>query len=123
MTLFSYRIFFLIGISLLINTVFYSISHAAEEVPDDVRYMLEDMYGANKKEWPLLRYKQDLNKDGFSDWIVKKKKCQSNKNCAAELFICIPNKKGKCSEYCYIEVKTLINVEENLNTLKCESTC
>lgn len=85
--------------------------------------MLEDMYGANKKEWPSIKYKLDLNKDGFSDWVIKKKKCESQKACQAEIFICIPDKKGMCKEYCYMEVKNLINIESNLKSLKCESTC
>ena len=113
----------------LLNLLFVSIFFipttllANEDVPNDVRYMLEDMYGANKNEWPSIRYKTDINKDGFPDWIVKKKSCQPNRDCAAEIFICIPDKKGSCSEYCYIEVKTLNNVEEILQTKKCESTC
>ncbi len=113
--------------SLLLLSIVYlclfSIVTAAEKMPDDIRYMLEDMYGANKSEWPSPRYQQDLNNDGFSDWVAIKKNCLLKENCAAELFICIPNKKGTCSEYCYIEVKTLKNVEESLKTLKCESTC
>ena len=103
---------------------FFSLSvSASEDVPDDIRYMLEDMYGANKEKWPNPRYKVDLNKDGFSDWVVKNKDCKLKEHCSAEVFICIPNKKGKCSEYCYIEVKTLKNIEETLSIRKCESTC
>jgi len=96
---------------------------ANEKLPDDVRYMLEDMYGANKNEWPVFKYKVDLNKDEFPDWVVKKKKCESQKNCPAEIFICIPDKKGMCKEYCYMEVKSLKNIESNLKNMKCESTC
>ena len=96
---------------------------ASEDVPDDIRYMLEDMYGANKEEWPNPRYKVDLNKDGYLDWVAKKKGCKSKENCSAEIFICVPNEKGVCSEYCYIEVKTLKNIEETLSIKKCESTC
>lgn len=111
---------------ILLSIVYLSLATlvtAAEKIPDDVRYMIEDMYGANKSEWPSPRYQQDLNNDGFSDWVAIKKNCLLKENCAAELFICIPNKKGICSEYCYIEVKTLKNVEESLKALKCESTC
>lgn len=85
--------------------------------------MLEDMYGENKKEWPSPRYKKDLNNDGFSDWVAIKKGCLLKEKCAAEIFSCIPDKKGLCSEYCYIEVKSLINIEESLKTLKCQSSC
>ena len=106
--------------------VIYSFSlsiSASENVPDDIRYMLEDMYGANEEHWPKLRYKIDLNKDGFSDWVAQKKGCKLKENCSAEIFICIPNIKGMCSEYCYMEVKTLKNIEETLSIKKCESTC
>lgn len=96
---------------------------ANEDVPDDIRYMLEDMYGAKKTEWPSPRYKKDLNKDGFTDWVAVKKGCQLKDACQAEIFICVPDKKGHCSEYCYNEVKTLKNIEETITTLKCESTC
>lgn len=103
--------------------VFIPFSKTNETMPDDIRYMLEDMYGADKNEWPSPRYKEDLNNDGFHDWIAKNKNCESGKPCSAEIFICIPDKKGKCSEYCYIEVKTLENIEEKLPDMKCESTC
>ena len=96
---------------------------ASESVPDDIRYMLEDMYGANKEKWPESRYKVDLNKDGFSDWVVQKNDCKQKDQCPAEIFICKPNKNGTCLEYCYIEVKTLKNIETTLSTRKCESTC
>jgi capsid portal protein len=96
---------------------------ANEVVPNDIRYMLEDMYGANKNEWPALRYKKDLNKDGYIDWVAEKNSCQSKTVCPADLFICIPNKTGSCSEYCYIEVKDLRNIESDLKLLKCGSTC
>ena len=111
---------------LLLSVVFLSspsITFATEVIPDDIRYMLEDMYGENKKEWPSPRYQKDLNNDGFPDWVAIKKGCSLQEICAAEIFICIPNKKGLCSEYCYMEVKSLINIDESLRTLKCESTC
>ena len=113
----------LLGLLLIAAIFTPSIVSANGVIPDDIRYMLEDMYGANKSEWPSPRYKQDLNNDGFSDWVAIKKNCLLKEKCPAELFICIPNKKGTCSEYCYIEVKTLSNIEESLKTLKCESTC
>lgn len=113
----------------LLNLLFVSIlfvptpGSAKENIPDDIRYMLEDMYGANKNKWPSTRHKADINADGFTDWVIQKKSCSQDENCAAEIFICIPDKKGLCSEYCYIEVKTLNNVEELLKIKKCESTC
>ena len=109
--------------SLLVICSFSLPVSASEDVPDDIRYMLEDMYGANKEKWPKRRYKVDLNKDGFPDWVAKKKGCKLKEHCSAEIFICIPNKKGICSEYCYMEVKTLNNIEETLSIKKCESTC
>jgi hypothetical protein len=110
-------------ISLFLNPVSYSAINAAELIPDDVRYMLEDLYGANKNEWPSPRYKKDLNNDGFFDWVAKKKSCKLKEHCPAEIFICLPDKTGKCVEYCYIEVKTLVNIENNIHKMKCESTC
>ena len=63
---------------ILLSIVYLSLATlvtAAEKIPDDVRYMLEDMYGANKSEWPSPRYQQDLNNDGFPDWVATKKNC------------------------------------------------
>lgn len=113
----------IICISLLLNTFIFSATNAAETLPDDVRYMLEDLYGADIKQWPSPRYSRDLNNDGFADWVAKKKGCNHTANCPAEIFICLPDKTGTCVEYCYIEVKTLINIEKNLPKMKCESTC
>ncbi len=109
--------FVLINLSLSYTVI------AEDKIPDDIRYMLEDMYGADKKEWPSPRYKTDLNHDGFDDWVAVKKGCKLIKDCQAEIFICRPDKQGQCSEYCYLEVKTLKNVEEEIKTRKCESTC
>lgn len=100
-----------------------SAVNASESLPDDVRYMLEDLYGANKSAWPAQRYKSDLNKDGFADWVVTKNNCASTEQCPADIFICVPDKKGGCSEYCYQDVKTLKNIKEQLSKLKCEATC
>ena len=111
--------------SLILFSLFVlsSVIFADDKIPDDVRYMLEDMYSADKNKWPSPRYPKDLNNDGFFDWVVEKKGCKLKGKCAAEIFICIPNKKGRCSEYCYSEVNNLVNIEEKLKTLKCESTC
>lgn len=102
---------------------FPSAVSAKEIIPDDIRYMLEDMYSADKNKWPSPRYKQDLNNDGFVDWVAVKRNCSLKEKCSAEIFICVPDKKGMCSEYCYIEVKSLINLKKDLKTRKCESTC
>ena len=102
---------------------FPSFSSDKEMLPDDVRYMLEDMYGANKNTWPSPRYQRDINNDGLVDWIAVKKGCLLKEKCAAELFVCVPDKKGACSEYCYIEVNNLNNLEKDIKELKCSSTC
>jgi len=115
-TFLFYLFIFLYGFS-------YSAVNAAEIISDDVRYMLEDLYGANKNDWPSSRYKKDLNNDGFYDWVAKKKSCESKEHCAAEIFICIPDKTGKCTEYCFLEVKTLMNIEKEIHQMKCESPC
>ena len=39
---------------------FYFINSTNEKIPDDVRYMLEDMYGSDKNEWPAFKYKKFL---------------------------------------------------------------
>ena len=96
---------------------------ANEKIPDDIRYSLEDMYGANKNEWPSPIYKTDLNKDGFNDWVAVKKGCTLKQNCPAEIFICLADEKGLCVEYCYIEVKTLKDIEKSVKKPKCQSTC
>ena len=95
---------------------------AAEQLPDDIRYMLEDLYGADKSNWPVTN-KSDLNKDGYADWVAKKENCGNKLKCTTEIFVCVPDKQGTCSEYCYIEVKTLKHIAEQLKTLQCESTC
>ena len=102
--------------------LFPVMSFATEALPDDIRYMLEDMYGANKAVWPLIRNVKDINNDGFPDWVIQKNACKNN-SCSAELFICVPNNKGTCSEYCYMEVKSLVDIEEQIKHRKCESTC
>ena len=115
--------FVFIGFIVVFFAGFYFISATNEKIPDDVRYMLEDMYGENESEWPAFSYKKDLNKDGFVDWVVTKENCSLKKDCPAELFICIPDEKGVCLEYCYAEVKSLIDAEKNIESVKCESTC
>ena len=102
--------------------VFPIMGSTTEVLPDDVRYMLEDMYGANKAGWPSVHNVKDINNDGFPDWIIQKNTCK-NISCKAELFICVPNKKGKCSEYCYMEVNSLTEIAEQIKRRKCESTC
>jgi hypothetical protein len=120
----SYKfVFYFIGIMVVFLVAFYFINPINEKMPDDVSYMLEDMYGADKNEWPAVGYTTDLNNDGFSDWVATKEDCSANKDCPAELFICVPDEKGLCSEYCYIEVKSLIDIEKNIENMKCESTC
>ena len=114
---------FVIAFLTLALISFPSLSSAQEMLPDDVRYMLEDMYGANKNTWPSPRYQRDINNDSFVDWIAVKKDCLLKEKCAAELFVCVPDKKGTCSEYCYIEVNNLSNLEEDIKELKCSSTC
>lgn len=114
--------------ALTVNMVFIINAAAGEKtevkkIPNDVNYMLEDMYGMDKKQWPDNIYHQDLNNDGMGDWVAQNKSCATQKNCPADIFICIPDGKGKCSEYCYKEVKTLIDVKQQLKKLKCESTC
>ncbi|MCW8901015.1 MAG: hypothetical protein OQK75_12795 [Gammaproteobacteria bacterium] len=99
-----------------------SVVNAAETLPDDIRYMLEDLHGTNKNEWPVIK-KEDLNNDGLPDWVAQKNNCNKKNNCPLDIFICIPGKKGECSEYCYMEVKALTHLAEDLKILKCESTC
>ena len=110
-------------ITLLIGGGLYSAFNEEEQLPDDIRYMLEDMYGADKKKWPASKFKKDLNHDSFFDWVVQKKSCLSKSDCPAELFICIPNIEGVCSEYCYMEIKSMNKLQEEIKSLKCESTC
>ena len=114
---------FSLSLFLLAFFIAPAVVAATDIVPDDIRYMLEDMYGANKKAWPAAISEKDLSNDGFPDWLVEKENCNTAKPCAAEIFICIPDKTGKCSGYCYLEVKNLKNIEDDLKYRKCESTC
>lgn len=107
-------------VSLLLS---FSTISATEKIPDDVRYMLEDMYGADKQKWPALINKKDLNHDGFSDWLVQKNNCLTESACPAEIFICLPDKQGVCVEYCYSEIKDLKQIKNKFKNVKCESTC
>lgn len=117
------KIFSRIFLLLLFSTLMVSNITAEEKVPSDIRYMLEDLYGPDKKLWPAPIYSKDLNQDGFTDWVAIKKNCTKGNKCPAEIFICKADASGKCPEYCYSEVKSLNNLQEELKTLKCESTC
>ena len=110
-------------ISVILFSLFVSSAlPAADLVPDDIRYMLEDLYGPDKTNWPIIK-QADLNKDGFTDWIAEKENCKGKEKCPVEIFVCIPGKKGKCSEYCYNEVKTHEMIKEKISAKKCEATC
>ena len=107
--------------SLLIAWAYFAAKE--RKIPDDIRYMLEEMYGSVQQNWPVTFHTRDLNKDGFTDWIAVSKKCSDLENCAVEIFVCRPGSDKRCEEYCYLNVKTLKDIESRLQEMKCESTC
>ena len=113
----------LLSVSFLFSVNAYADKITVKKIPNDVLYMLEDMYGQDKKQWPQHIYPEDVDHDGLADWIAENKNCTSKKNCQADIFICIPDGEGKCSEYCYKEVKSLINLDTRLKEISCESSC
>ena len=107
---------------LLLLLLMFNAAQAEQKLPDDIQYMLFDMYGQVRTKWPVIRYSTDLNVDGLADWVVQKKSCKGQ-DCKAEIFLCVDNKQGGCSEYCYMEVDSLRNISKTIKTHKCESTC
>lgn len=101
----------------------YPILAQAEPVPDDIRYYLEDLYGADTKNWPDKIYTQDVNADQLADWIATKSSCDNTEACPVEVFICVPDKKGGCKEYCYIEVTSMSKLKQDLSVIPCKATC
>lgn len=100
-----------------------STGHSTGTIPDDVRYMIEDLYGINKSKWPTTTYEQDVNGDQLSDWIAQQSTCTAKESCQVDLFICKKGTDTHCIEYCYAgsgELKKLLNKP---NGLVCESTC
>ena len=108
----------------LIATLFLpSLAPAEEVIPDDVRYMIEDIYGMDKSKWPKPIYSKDINGDGRPDWLVQQPGCKQDGQCILDTFICAKSEGGKCIEYCYIGGATLMEIQNNTTELKCQSTC
>ena len=112
-------LFFSIFILMAFNL---SAEEKIAKLPDDIGYMLEDMYGADKSKWPQVKVEKDLNNDGYPDWLIQNK-CKDKKNCPVEIFLCVFDKTGKCKEYCYKNAKSLDDVDNAINAGKCESSC
>ena len=109
---------------LLLTVNLFAIPLYAETpVPSDVRYYLEDIYGADQADWPKLLYSQDLNHDGLPDWIARQDKCQPDLSCQADVFLCKRGTAPNCDEYCYSGSGLLHKLSKRITDLKCESTC
>jgi len=100
------------------------LSVAAAEIPRDVRYMLEDLYGSDQRKWPKPIYQEDVNGDGIPDWIAQMPGCKGKKeDCQVELFVCKRVDGGQCLEYCYLGNGILRQLRGDAGNLKCQSTC
>lgn len=99
------------------------LSIAAEAIPRDVRYMLEDLYGSDQAKWPTPIYLQDVNHDGLPDWIAQQPGCKDKVNCLVDLFICKQGVAQSCVEYCYVGSGLLKELSSDPAKLKCQSTC
>ncbi len=119
MTPINYKMFSLIFLLLLIVPP----CHTEENIPDDVRYMIEDIYGTDKSTWPKPIYSKDINADGLPDWLVQQPGCKQGGQCVLDTFICAKSAGGKCIEYCYTGGATLTEIQNNTAELKCQSTC
>ena len=100
-----------------------AISHSGENIPNDVRYMLEDIYGTDRSKWPGEIYSQDINADGVADWLARQPGCNASNNCMVEVFLCAKSEGTKCTEYCYTGSNKLADIEKNIDSMKCQSTC
>lgn len=115
---------FLSGITMLLGVFLMSSQGlAADTIPDDVRYIIEDIYGADRGQWPSPIYRDDLNNDGFADWVAQARGCQAPSQCPVELFLCKPNQAGQCVEYCYFQLSTIKEADKAISSGKCESAC
>ena len=97
--------------------------HTEERIPDDVRYMIEDIYGTDKSKWPKPIYSKDINADGMPDWLVQQPGCKQAGQCVLDTFICAKSEAGKCLEYCYTGGITQTEILNKSVELKCQSTC
>lgn len=110
------------------SLIFYMVhAGAAEpnymELPDDIRYILEDMYGGDKNKWPKKVYAEDINGDGLMDWIAQVPECKKDTGCQVDLLLCNGRRKGKCSEFCLVGTGLLADMRRDVKKLICDSTC
>jgi hypothetical protein len=98
-------------------------SFADDKIPSDVRYMIEDLYGADKSKWPKTIFSRDVNADGMADWLVQQPGCKKGEQCLFEIFVCHKSEGGKCLEYCYIGSGTEADIQKNAAAQKCQATC
>jgi len=104
-------------------TCLAAASHSGEIIPNDVRYMLEDIYGTDQSSWPGEIYSQDINADGVADWLARQLGCAASSSCMVEVFLCAKTEGAKCVEYCYTGINKLADIEKGIAAMKCQSTC
>ena len=100
-----------------------TIAYGNEPIPDDIRYMLEDIYGSEKNKWPKPVYSEDVNGDGLPDWLAQHPGCKSKGQCSVDLFLCSRAEGQHCKEYCYVGSAKQTELLRSATSLKCQSTC
>ncbi len=96
---------------------------AAEDLPDEVRWALEDLYGPHRDRWPLPLLRRDLNGDGIPELVAPARDCAPLADCEVELFLCKQASGTTCVEYCYAGSGIFSVLRETADRLRCEATC
>ncbi len=95
----------------------------AEDLPDEVRWALEDLYGPDHDRWPLPLLRRDLNGDGIPELVAPTRDCTPLADCEVELFLCKQASGTTCAEYCYAGSGIFSVLRETAHRLRCEATC
>lgn len=99
------------------------LSQAEPAIPDDVRYMIEDLYGIDRSKWPAPILSQDINGDDLPDWVAQQPGCKTKGECTVDLFLCKKATGTQCKEHCYVGSGKLEALRNKPGGLVCESTC
>lgn len=113
-------------LKILLSALLFCMATSAQTtqpIPDNVRYILEDLYGPEMASWPKYIYNQDINGDALSDWVAAQHTCMENTPCEVDLVLCKNAKGNSCSEYCYAGSGNLQTLLDKPGGPVCDSSC